>query len=215
MSSAVFLKMHPENPDLHKIYKIVEALRDGAVILFPTDTGFCLGCAITQKNAIERLRRLRKLPEHKPLTFLCDSLSNIAEYAKVSNKAYKTIKGLIPGPYTFVLPSSPSVPKIVLDPKKKTTGIRVPADVLSQTLLRSLKVPLIATSAKHNELFDHYTAPELIIEEFGNQVDYVATADEYGFAGESTVIDMTSDDFSFIRHGAGMEKVREKTDIEE
>lgn len=110
--ASVILTMHPQNPDLRKIYRIVEGLRSGAVILFPTDTGFCLGCALSQKNAAERIKQLRRLPESKPLTFLCDSLSNISEYASVSDKAYKSIKALIPGPYTFVLPASKSVPRL-------------------------------------------------------------------------------------------------------
>lgn len=213
--SSVTLTMHPENPDLRKIYKIVEALREGAVILYPTDTGFALGCALDNKAAAERIRALRRLPDSKSMTFLCDSLSNISEYAKVSNKAYKTIKGLIPGPYTFILPASKLVPKLAQDPKKKTTGIRVPNDILSQTLLKSLKAPMISISAKNDNLVDHFTDPEAIIKEFRNQVDIVAIADEYHFVGESTVIDMTTDEFVISRHGAGIDKVFEFVDADE
>ncbi len=206
--SAVTYTMHLVNPDLRKIYKIVEALRDGAVILYPTDTGFALGCELTHKDAAQRIRSLRKITENKSLTFLCDSLSNISEYANVSNRAYKTLKALIPGPYTFLLPASKLVPKLVQDPKKKTTGIRVPNNILCNTLLKSLKSPLISSSAKNPNLLDHFSDPEAIIKEFGKQVDIIAIADEYNFVGESTIVDLTNDDdFTIIREGAGIEEV--------
>lgn len=205
---AITYTMHPVNPDLRKIYKIVEGLRDGAVILYPTDTGFALGCDINHKEAAQRIRTLRKMTSNKSLTFLCDSLSNISEYAKVSDKAYKTLKALIPGPYTFLLPASKLVPKLVQDPKKKTTGIRVPDDILCNTLLKSLKVPLISSSAKNDRLEDHFSDPDAIIKEFGKQVDIIAMPEEYNFVGESTIVDLTEDDnFSIIRPGAGIDEV--------
>lgn len=201
--------MHPVNPDLRKIYKIVEALRDGAVILYPTDTGFALGCELNHKEAAQRIRALRKITDNKSLTFLCDSLSNISEYAQVSNRAYKTLRALIPGPYTFILPASRLVPKLVQDPKKKTTGIRVPDNVLCNTLLKSLKVPLISSSAKNEAVSDHFSDTDAVIKEFGKQVDIIALADEYDFTGESTIIDLTDDnDFNIIREGAGIDEVR-------
>jgi tRNA threonylcarbamoyl adenosine modification protein (Sua5/YciO/YrdC/YwlC family) len=203
------LIMHPENPDLRKIYRVVEALRNGAVILYPIDTGFALGCSMANKEAIEKIRALRRLPESKSMTFLCESLSNIAEYAKVSNAAYKTIKGLIPGPYTFLLPASKLVPKLAQDPKKKTTGIRVPNNILSQTLLKSLKEPIISISARNENLEDHYSDPEAVIKQFEKLVDIVAVAEEYKFVGESTIIDMTDDDFKITRRGAGLAKALE------
>lgn len=214
--AAVNLTMHYQNPDLRKIYRVVEALRDGAVVLYPTDTGFTLGCELANKEAIDRIRRIRNLPESKAMTFLCDSLSNIAEFAKVSNIAYKTIKGLIPGPFTFILPATKLVPKFAQEPKRKTTGIRVPDNILSQTLLKSMKSPLISISAKHVDLEDHYSNPEAIIDAHKNIVDIVVELDEYHFLGESTVIDMTDEErFSIVRHGAGIAKVLEFVDMEE
>lgn len=208
--SAITYTMHPITPDLRKIYKIVEALRDGAVILYPTDTGFSLGCELHQKNAAEKIRQLRRMTNTKSLTFLCESLSNISEYAKVSDKAYKTLKSLIPGPYTFLLPASKEVPKLVQDPKKKTTGIRVPENPLCHSLLSALGVPLISSSAKNENLEDHYSDPDAIIKEFGKQVDIIAVSEEYNFVGESTIIDMTDDaDYKVIREGAGYDLVEE------
>ena len=214
--SSVTLSMHYQNPDLRKIYRVVEALRDGAVVLYPTDTGFTLGCELANRDAIEKIRLIRKLPENKAMTFLCDSLSNIAEFAKVSNIAYKTIKGLIPGPFTFILPATKLVPKYAQDPKRKTTGLRVPDNILSQTLLKSMKSPLISISAKHEELADHYTDPFAIVDAYKNIVDIIVELDEYHFLGESTVIDMTDEDkFSIIRRGAAISKVLEFVDMEE
>lgn len=132
------LTIHSKTPEIRKIKMVADTLRNGGVILYPTDTGFTLGCELANKSAIAKLRAIRKLPMSKSLTFLCDSLSNIAEFAKVSNKAYKTIKSLIPGPYTFVLPASKNVPKFAQNPKRKTAGIRVPQNDLSQLLLMNL-----------------------------------------------------------------------------
>jgi tRNA threonylcarbamoyl adenosine modification protein (Sua5/YciO/YrdC/YwlC family) len=198
---------------MRKIVQIAEKLRNGAVILFPTDTGFALGCALTNKEAINKIRAIRRLPENKELTFLCDSLSNIAEFAKVSNVAYRTIKRLIPGPYTFVLPASKMVPKFAQNPKRKTAGIRVPLNELSQLILKELGAPIISITAKRDDIITN--KPDDVLRAFAPMVDIAVRSDKYKFTGESTVIDMTSDEFAIIRHGAGITKVLEYVDIEE
>lgn len=206
--SALLLNIHRKNPEATKINKVVSALRDGAVILYPTDTQFTLGCALSNKEAISRLRSIRKLPETQSLTFLCDSLSNVSEFAKVSDEAYRLIKRLIPGPYTFILPASKLVPKFAQNPKRSTAGIRVPENILSQALLKALEAPIISISAK---LPDRILAPDPdeIIEAFSNLVDMAVSSDEYEFTGESTVIDLTSDNFEIVREGAGMAKLKD------
>lgn len=207
--SALILNLHHKTPEKNKIERVIEILRDGGVILYPTDTGFTLGCELENKGAIEKLRQLRRLPEDKSLTFLCDSLSNVAEFAKVSNEAYKTIKGLIPGPYTFVLPASKLVPRFAQNPKKKTSGIRVPNNTLAQALLKELGAPIISISAKTAEGVE-IEDPEKLVEYYKKRVDVAVTSDEYNFSGKSTVIDMTDEDeFTIIREGAGMDKVSE------
>jgi tRNA threonylcarbamoyl adenosine modification protein (Sua5/YciO/YrdC/YwlC family) len=206
--SALLLNIHRKNPEATKINKVVSALRDGAVILYPTDTQFTLGCALSNKEAISRLRSIRKLPETQSLTFLCDSLSNVSEFAKVSDEAYRLIKRLIPGPYTFILPASKLVPKFAQNPKRSTAGIRVPENILSQALLKALEAPIISISAK---LPDRILGPDPdeIIEAFSNLVDMAVSSDEYEFTGESTVIDLTSDNFEIVREGAGMAKLKD------
>jgi tRNA threonylcarbamoyl adenosine modification protein (Sua5/YciO/YrdC/YwlC family) len=172
-----------------------------------------LGCALANKDAIQKIRQIRNIPEDKALTFLCRDLSNISEFAKVSDLAYKTIKKLIPGPYTFILPASKEVPRYAQDPKRKTAGIRVPDHILSQALLEELGAPIISISAKI-EGFE-YSHPEELLEKFLNLVDVAVKTDEYNFAGESTVIDMTTDNFKILRHGAGIAKVLEFVDFNE
>jgi tRNA threonylcarbamoyl adenosine modification protein (Sua5/YciO/YrdC/YwlC family) len=205
--SAQILNIHQETPEVNKIEKVVSALRDGAVILYPTDTQFTLGCALSNKEAISRLRSIRQLPETQSLTFLCDSLSNVSEFAKVSDDAYKLIKRLIPGPYTFILPASKLVPKFAQNPKRLTAGIRVPENNLSQALLKSHGFPIISISAKLPDRT--FTEPDEIIESFSKLVDIAVSSDKYTFTGESSILDMTSNNFEVIREGAGMTKLRE------
>jgi tRNA threonylcarbamoyl adenosine modification protein (Sua5/YciO/YrdC/YwlC family) len=193
---------------------VADALKEGCVILYPTDTGFSLGCELSNKTAIAKLRAIRRLPENKSLTFLCDSLSNIAEFAKVSNKAYKTIKALIPGPYTFILPASKNVPRFAQNPKRKTSGIRVPENEWSQLLLKYVGQPIISISARMEEE-DYIKDNDELVDFFAPKVDFAVRLDKYNFMGESTVIDMTTDEFTIKRHGAGIAKVLEFVDFEE
>lgn len=209
--AATTYTLHPVTPQVHKITQVVQTLRDGGVLLYPTDTGFALGCDLSNKEAIHRVRTIRNLPEGKPLTFLCESLTNIAEFAKVSNAAYKLIKRLIPGPYTFILPASRSVPRYAQDPKRKTTGIRVPDSELCCALLRELGNPIISISAKAE---DGSTDVDTLIGSLRRKVDAIIELPEYNFAGESTVIDMTTDDFSIVREGAGIEEAYQFVDAE-
>lgn len=211
--AAEILTIHHETPELRKIDRVAEALKSGAVILYPTDTGFSLGCELSNKDAISKLRLIRRLPEGKALTFMCDSLSNISDFAKVSNYAYKTIKRLIPGPYTFILTASKLVPKFAQDPKRKTAGIRVPDNDLSRLLLKAVGSPIISITAKIDGE-DLLATPDLIIERFAPMVDIAMVCDHYNFTGESTVIDMTTDEFRIIREGAKYEVVQQVIDLE-
>lgn len=205
--TTLFLQMHPQNPEGNKINKVIDALKNGGVILYPTDTGYTLGCELANKEAISKLRRIRRLPDNQSLTFLCDSLQNVAEFAKVSDEAYKTIKGLIPGPYTFILPASKLVPKFAQNPKRKTSGIRVPESIMAQALLKQLGAPIISISAKTHEGIE-FEDPDELFEYYNKQVD-VAVRSDVDFTGKSTVLDMTEEEFTILREGAGMKKVKE------
>jgi tRNA threonylcarbamoyl adenosine modification protein (Sua5/YciO/YrdC/YwlC family) len=203
--ASLITEIHSVSPQPAKIQKVVDALKSGAVILSPTDTGFALGCCLADKHAIRRVRQIRRLPENKHLTFLSDSLANIAEYARVNNHAYRTLKRLIPGPFTFILPATKAVPHYAVDPKRKTTGIRVPSHTLTQALVREHGTPIITITAKHPDK-DTDDVEELV-ELLEPLVDVVVTSESYTFEGESSVIDMTSDDFSIIRRGAGFDSI--------
>lgn len=148
---ATIHQLHPKNPQPRTISQIVSALRGGAVMLYPTDTVYAIGCDLMSKSAIERVRKLKQMSNDKPLTFLCSSLSNISEYANVTDVNYRTMRSLVPGPFTFILPATKLVPKLVLNPKRKTTGIRVPDHLVSQAIIEALANPIISTSANLTE----------------------------------------------------------------
>ena len=213
MSALKFI-LHSKTPEGRKIDKIIEMLNDGAVILYPADTDFALGCNLSNKDAISRIRGIRRLPDHKEMTFICDSLSNVAEFAKVSNPAYKMIKSLIPGPFTFILPASKLVPKFAQDSKRRTAGIRVPDNILCKSLLYALGSPIISITARKED-DTPYENQEEMFKSLNNLVDVIITSDEYHFVGASTIIDMTTDEFSIIRDGAEFERVREYISEEE
>ncbi len=163
---AIIHRLHPDNPQARTIAQIVSALRGGAIMLYPTDTVYAIGCDLMSKSAIQRVRQLKQMSNDKPLTFLCSSLSNISEYANVSDVNYRTMKSLVPGPFTFILPATKLVPKLVLNPKRKTTGIRVPNHFVSQAIIEALANPIISTSA-------NLTEDDLDDEDFSAQIKNV------------------------------------------
>lgn len=200
--NAIVYNIHSTSPEERKLAQVVEELRSGKVLLYPTDTGFTLGCQLSNKNAIRRIRQIRNLSEKHELTFICSSLSNISEYAKVNNKAYKFIKSLIPNAFTFILPASKMVPKYAQSPSKKTVGIRVPEAVIAQHLITMLDEPIISISAKIEG--ETYYYDEEIIENYRNLVDLIIVSDSYNFKGESTIINMLDDNYEILREGAGI-----------
>lgn len=210
---ATLYELHPQNPQQRSIEQIVTALKKGAVMLYPTDTVYAIGCDLSVKSAIEKVKRIKQLSNDKPLTFLCSSLSNIAEYAIVSDRAYKIMKHLIPGPYTFLLPATKLVPKLVMNPKRKTTGIRVPDTLLSQELLKSLGNPIISTSAHiPDEEGDFPTIgveKAVLFDALDTQVDIIIDNNtEPGFK-VSTILDFTTDELSVVRKGLGWQEAED------
>ena len=210
---ATVYKIHPANPQRRGIDQVVSALRSGAVMLYPTDTVYAIGCDLNSKSAVQRVRQLKQMSNDKPLTFLCPSLSNIAQYAEVSDQAYRIMRGLVPGPYTFLLPATKLVPKLVMSPKRKTTGIRVPDHPLCQALLESLGNPVISTSAHipasdETEPAKGQTETQSLVELFDaieGLVDVIVdTGEEPSYQG-STILDLTSDEPTVIRRGLGWE----------
>jgi tRNA threonylcarbamoyl adenosine modification protein (Sua5/YciO/YrdC/YwlC family) len=203
------ITVHPISPQPRAIEQICEFLQRGAVMLYPTDTVYAIGCDLQSKSAIERVRHLKRLSNDKPLTFLCPSLSNIAKYAHVSDAAYRLMRHLIPGPFTFILPATKLVPKLVMDPKRKTTGIRVPEHAVAQALLAELDHPIISISATilpENNGFNvppEIGTPDDLFEHFERQVDLIVDNAQIPSQQVSSVLDLCGEEPIVIRKGLG------------
>lgn len=200
---AEFLKLYPQNPDPRRIAHVVKALREGAVIIYPTDTIYGMGCDIHNARAVERVARIKGIkPAKNDFSFICYDLSHIADYARVSNQAFKLMKKVLPGPFTFILEATNAVPKL-LNTNKKTVGIRVPDHLIPRQIVQELGNPIITTSIRdEDEVIEYSTDPELIFEKFQHQVDIVIDGG-YGGNVPSTIVDATDDDFTVIRQGLG------------
>jgi len=196
----MLIKINPINPQERQILKVAECLKRGGIIAYPTDTFYGIGCDIMNKKAIEKIYKLKQRNRNKPFSFICSDLKNISQYAKVSNYAYKTMKRLLPGPYTFILEGSRLVPKIMLT-KRKTAGIRVPDNKICILLVETLGNSIISTSATMPDgmLFHD---PSLIHDYFAKMIDIVI--DGGPVEGKpSSVIKMINDEPEIIRKGMG------------
>lgn len=202
--TAELLKIHPINPEQRKILKVVEVLKSGGLVVYPTDTIYGIGCDLMNRKAVERLCRILDIKPHKlNLSFICNDLSHISEYVKrIDTPVFKVLKKALPGPFTFILESSSRVPKI-LDVNKKTVGIRIPDHLIPRNIVQELGNPLITSSIKDDDQIKEYTTePEEIYEDFKALVDVVIDG---GAGGNipSTIVDCTGSDFQIIRRGLG------------
>lgn len=204
--------IHPQDPQEYQIEKIKTALQKGAVMLYPTDTVYAIGCDLNNQNAVKKVRQIKRMSNDKPLTFLCSSLSNISEYAVVSDPAYRLMKHLVPGTYTFVLPGTKLVPKVVMSPKRKTTGIRVPDHPFCQAILEALGNPIISTSAHLADTEGDFPTMGLerakLFDEMNKLVDIIIeTGEDPGFQ-VSTIIDLSTEVPTILREGMGWEEAK-------
>lgn len=198
----MLLQIHPDNPQSRLIRQAVESLKQGGIIIYPTDTVYGLGCDILQPKAVERICRIKKVdPKKAQLSFVCSDLSNLSDYAKpLSNPVYRLLKEYLPGPYTFILPASKMVPKLIQS-KKDTIGLRVPANTIAQAIIRELGRPILSASLP-GEMVEDYTDPEVMHQNFMNEVDYVIDGGIGGMV-PSTIVDLTGDEPAVIREGLG------------
>jgi tRNA threonylcarbamoyl adenosine modification protein (Sua5/YciO/YrdC/YwlC family) len=182
---------------------VVECLKNGGIIAYPTDTIYGLGCDISQHKAIERICKIKNIdPSKAQLTFICSNLSNLSDYTKsIDTPLYRMLKTHLPGPYTFILPASKQVPKI-LQSKKSTIGLRVPDNNICQQILQELGNPILSTSLP-GDMVEEYTDPEIIYEKFEQQVDMVIDGGIGGMV-PSTIVDCTTDDWKVLREGLGV-----------
>lgn len=198
----MFLQIHPDNPNLRHIKTVTECLLDGGIIVYPTDTIYGLGCNIFHHKAIERVCRIKNVePQKAQLSFICDDLSKLSQYTKsISTPLYRLLKNYLPGPYTFILPASKQVPKI-LQSKKSTIGLRIPDNNIAMHIVQNLDHPILSASLP-GDMVEEYTDPELIYENFKNLVDIVVDGGIGGMI-PSTVIDCTKEPYEIVRVGAG------------
>ncbi|MBB72474.1 MAG: threonylcarbamoyl-AMP synthase [Legionellales bacterium] len=197
-----FFQIHPDNPQARLIEQAAEVIHRGGVIAYPTDSTYALGCHMGDKQAVERLRKVRQLDDKHPLTLMCRDLRDLGTYARVSNSAYRMLKSLTPGPFTFLLQATKEVPRRVLQPKKKTIGIRVPSNPVSQALLAELGEPMISTTLQlpgdEYPMLDPYEIRDCL----QHQLDLVIDG---GYSGLelTTVIDLSDDYPELLREGLG------------
>ena len=196
----MIIAINNKNPQVRLVRKVVEVLEQGGVIGYPTDTIYGVGCDLLKPEAIRKIHRLKKLEKNKPLSFICADLKDISQYAYVSNYAYKIMKRVLPGAYTFILKATKFVPKIAMT-KQKTVGIRIPDNKICLALVKTLGRPIISTSVyKPDESL--YNDPEEIVDRFGKQLDLVIDGGMI-VAEHSSIIDLTGDAPAVIREGKG------------
>ena|SRR5258708_2893312 len=198
----MLLHLHPANPQVRNVKMVIECLLDGGVIVYPTDTIYGLGCDIFQHKAVERICRIKQVdPAKAQLSFICYDLSDLSNYTKsISTPLYRLLKNYLPGPYTFILPASKQVPKI-LKSRKDTIGLRVPDNIIARSLVRELQHPILSSSLP-GDMVEEFTDPEMIREKFETQVDIIIDGGIGGMV-PSTVVDCTGDEPVLIRKGLG------------
>ena len=199
----MLIKIYPQNPNPREIDRVVGVLRDGGIIIYPTDTVYGLGCDITNHKAVEKIIRLKGLKAKEAhFSFICSDLSHIADFAKVSNSAFKLMKKNLPGPFTFILPGLSKVPDYFIS-KRKTVGIRIPDNTIPVEIVKALGHPIMTTSIKDDDdVVEYTTDPELIHERYQDLVDIVIDGG-YGDNIPSTVVDCTTEEFEIVREGKG------------
>lgn len=193
-------KIFPDNPQARLIKHAVEVMKDGGIIVYPTDTIYGLGADLFNKDAMQRILRIKKASKQKLLSFVCPDLKDISNWAVVPNYAYRIIRRVIPGQYTFILRATKQVPKILVQ-KRKTVGIRIPDFKVIQNLLQELGRPILSTSVPQGE-DGYYTDPQEIAHRFNNEIDLILDAGVM-FNKPSTIVDFSADEPNILREGAG------------
>lgn len=198
----MLIHIHPQNPQARLIKQVAECLLDGGIVAYPTDTIYGLGCDIFKPKAVERICKIKHVdPARAQLSFICRDLSHLSHYTKsIDTPLYRMLKHYLPGPYTFILPASKQVPKI-LQSKKSTIGLRVPDNEICRHILDALGHPILSASLP-GEMVEDYTDPEIIFEKLGSQVDFVIDGGIGGMI-PSTVVDCTGANWELIRQGLG------------
>lgn len=197
-----FYALHPDNPQARLLRKAVTIIEDGGLIVYPTDSGYALGCALGNKSALERIRRLRQFDKNHNMTLVCRDLSQLGTYAKVSNSVFRMLKMYTPGSYTFILNATHEVPRLMLHPKRKTLGLRIPDNTITLSLLECLEAPLMSTTLILPGATAPLSEPEAIRDLLGNQTDLIIDGGNCS-QEPTTVVDLTGDSPVILREGKG------------
>lgn len=201
-SSCKYISVHPDNPQTRLLEQVVDILNKGGVIAYPTESGYALGCLLDIKDGADRIRQIRQLDEKHELTLMCRDLSNLSEYAKVGNTQFRYLKNHLPGPYTFILPASREVPKRLQAPKRKTIGLRVTPNIVTNTLLSYFDKPLLTATLIQQGESQPMTDGWTIQEEYSHCLDAVLDGGYSGFE-PTTIIDFTEEEPVLVRQGQG------------
>lgn len=197
-----FFAIHPDNPQSRLLRKAAGIIEEGGLIVYPTDSGYALGCALGNKSAVERIRDLRQLGKQHNMTLVCRDLSQLGTYARVSNPIFRLLKAFTPGSYTFVLNATRVVPRLMIHPKRKTLGLRIPDSNIALLLLECLDAPLMSTTLLLPGAKAVLSEPEAIKDLLGNRIDLIIDGGNCGYE-PTTVVDLTGDYPAIIREGKG------------
>ena len=198
-----YFSIHPTHPQQRLLDQAAAIVSRGGIVVYPTDTTYALGCQIGDKAALERIHRLRRLDKHHHMTLVCRDLSELGTYARVDNAAYRILKRLTPGPFTFLLPATREVPRRLIHPKKKTIGLRVPANPIALGLLEALGEPMMTTTMRLADQDEPFSDPEQIRESLEHEVDLIIDGGPGGVV-PTTVVDLTGAVPEVIRQGLGV-----------
>lgn len=197
-----FFSIHPDNPQSRLIRDAVRVIQNGGIIVYPTDSGYALGCKLGNKDALERIRKLRHLDKNHNMTLICRDLSELSTYARVNNGVFRLLKSFTPGAYTFILNATNEVPRRMLHPKRRTLGLRIPDNAICLSLLECLEEPLLSTTLILPDADAPLTEPAAIYDILGNQIDLMIDGGSCGHQ-PTTVVDLTGDYPVVLRKGKG------------
>src|SRR5699024_2975691 len=199
---AIHYQVHPENPQQRKIRKVADAVRDDALLAYPTDSCFALGTRLGNKEGMDRIRRLRKLDEQHHFTLVCQDFAQLGQFVHVDNDIFRAVKAATPGSFTFILPATKEVPRRLLHPKKKTVGVRIPDHVTAQALVAELGEPLLSSTLILAGEDDPMTSGQDIADRIGSSLDVIVDSGDCG-VDPTTVVDFSGDEPVIAREGAG------------
>lgn len=194
--------VHPDNPQARLLRQAVSIIQNGGIIVYPTDSGYAIGCGLGQKEAVLRIRRIRQMKQHQYMTLVCRDLSNLGEYASVTTPIYRLLKAFTPGAYTFILKASVDLPKMMYHPKRKTLGLRIPNQAVTGALLEMMEGPIMSTTLKLPGVEFPLSEPQAIADILGHQVDLILDVGHCDIEPTS-VIDLTTDFPKILREGKG------------